>query len=200
MLDEQQIQKLVKERDGLALDKQEREKHIKELEKMLDQASPEAIYSFSTIALSKDGMGATWTVRGRCGENAASFYARVDSVLQSLLKHGWATASKPEMKQAALPPTKTESAPAATVQSTEPPETFKAQSLVATMNEGKIYWKVKGGRYGKFGVTIWGETLAEAGFDVAQLDASKVYDVSAFTAHVWKNEEGKPTKIFKLTK
>ncbi|OGC90209.1 MAG: hypothetical protein A2W25_15505 [candidate division Zixibacteria bacterium RBG_16_53_22] len=180
----------------------EKNKEIAGLTKQLDEHAPEAIYS---ISIGADGRPQA-TIRARPGEPLERFWFRFDTFREQCAARGIGVkAPEPPKPQAApvtsaLPPTKTEGAPAATVQSTEPPETFKAQSLVATMNEGKTYWKIKGGRYGKFGVTIWGETLAEAGFDVAQLDASKVYDVSAFTAHVWKNEEGKPTKIFKLTK
>jgi hypothetical protein len=33
--------------------------------------------------------------------------------------------------------------------------TFQASQLVATVNDSKTYWKVKGGKFTKYGVTIW---------------------------------------------
>ncbi len=81
-------------------------KTIKEMQATIDSiVPPEAVYSFSTNALSHEGLGGMWTIRARVGETAAQFYARVDTVLQSLSKHGWTTPQK---------------APAATVDNTAP--------------------------------------------------------------------------------
>lgn len=178
---------------------------IKDLEKKLAQVpTPEAVYSFSTVALSKDGLSATWTIRARHGEDGKSFYHRVDHFVQYAIGNGWNVPSKivaqqtqlPTQPQANTPPTKSVDAPKAG----DEVETFKAQSMSATVNAGKTYWKVIGGKYSKYGLTIWKEALEEAGFAFDKLDPMTTYDLSAFTAHVWKDETGKATKVFKLTK
>ena len=75
--------------------------------------------------------------------------------------------------------------------------TFPASSLAATITDGKTYWKVKGGRFGKWGVTIWPETLDAAGFGA--LDPIRPYDLSGWTAE-YIEKEGKPDKVVRLYK
>jgi hypothetical protein len=74
---------------------------------------------------------------------------------------------------------------------------FSAETLVANMNDGKVYWKVKGGQYGKYGVTVWPETLAEIGIDVNTLDPKETYNLDGYTAFVML-KDGKPSKVFRL--
>lgn len=63
---------------------------IREREAVIDSiVPPEAVYSFSTTALGKDGMTATWTIRARVGENGQEFFHRADNFLQYAIKHGW---------------------------------------------------------------------------------------------------------------
>lgn len=179
---------------------QETDAKVKDLEKKLAQApTPEAVYSFSTTALSKDGLSGTWTIRARHGEDGKGFYHRVENFIEYAVKNGWSVPSKiqlPAQPQANTQSTNAVSAPKAT----DEVETFNAQTLSATTADGKAYWKIKGGKYSKYGLTIWKEALEDAGFKFDELDPMKTYDVGAFTAHVWKDESGKATKIFKLTK
>ena len=66
---------------------------------------------------------------------------------------------------------------------------FEAESLVGMTSQGKTYWKVKGGKFSKFGVTIWPETLKAAGFDVKGLNPAQTYDLTGFTAYYIINQE-----------
>ena len=75
---------------------------------------------------------------------------------------------------------------------------FDADILEASTNKGKTYWKVKGGRWSKFGVTIWPEAIKDAGF-TDDLDPAKEYDLRGYTATALM-EDGKPKKIVKLAK
>ena len=76
---------------------------------------------------------------------------------------------------------------------------FTAESLTGTMNNGKVYWKVKGGRWAKFGVTVWQEVLEAAGFNFDELDPAQTYDLTGYTATAML-EDGKPKKVIKLVK
>ena len=76
--------------------------------------------------------------------------------------------------------------------------TFMAESLVATVHEGKAYFKCRGGRFSKFGVTIWPEVLEAAG--LKNLDPMKIYDMHGYTAEYVVKEDGKSDKIIRLTK
>lgn len=167
-----------------------------ELTKQLDERSPEAIYS---ITIDKNG-GAMVTVRSRPGESGKRFLERLMAMKNEVEKLGFNTKMPmPEQQmQSATPPPANSTPPAQTAESK--PVTFPAESLTATVNKGKTYWKVSGGMYKKFGVTIWGEVLAEAGFDVEKLDPTKTYDLNGYTAYVYMSDEGKPQKIWKLTK
>lgn len=78
---------------------------------------------------------------------------------------------------------------------------FAADELVGSMDKGKVYWKVKGGKYAKYGVTIWPEALSESGIDPAKLDVSVPYDLrnQKLTAH-YVESEGKPQKVTRLVR
>lgn len=76
-------------------------------------------------------------------------------------------------------------------------QSFTAESLSATVDDGKVYWKVRGGMFKKFGVTVWPETLAAAGFD-ADLSPLKSHDLTGYTAVYVLNEEGKAQKVIQL--
>lgn len=80
---------------------------------------------------------------------------------------------------------------------TGPTQSFTAESLSATVDDGKVYWKVRGGMFKKFGVTVWPETLAAAGFD-ADLSPLKSHDLTGYTAVYVLNEEGKAQKVIQL--
>jgi len=78
-------------------------------------------------------------------------------------------------------------------------EMFEAEQLVANMSSGKTYWKVKGGKYGKFGVAVWPEVLDAAGLASDKLDPSQVYDLAGYKAFT-VSSEGKPQKVTRLEK
>ena len=80
---------------------------------------------------------------------------------------------------------------------TQTTHTFPAGTLSATITDGKTYWKVKGGRFGKWGVTIWPEILDAAGFDA--LDPGTPYNLSGWTAE-YVEKDGKPDKVVRLYK
>lgn len=77
--------------------------------------------------------------------------------------------------------------------------TFPAETLVANVHNGKTYWKVQGGQFSKYGVTIWPEVMAAAGLDPDQLDAMQTYDLTGRTATYCVTEEGNPQKVTALS-
>lgn len=81
-----------------------------------------------------------------------------------------------------------------------PPLTFEAKLLTATVNDGKAYWKIKGGRFEKFGVTVWPETLEKAGFFVNELNVMESYNLTGWTATYTTKDGDKPDKVVGLTK
>lgn len=78
--------------------------------------------------------------------------------------------------------------------------TFKAEKLVATITDGKTYWKVKGGKFAQYGVTIWPEVIAAAGWDVDALKPTESYNLTGYVASYALNEKGKPSKVTELVK
>ena len=76
---------------------------------------------------------------------------------------------------------------------------FDAVSMAATVESGKEpRWKVKGGKYMEWGVTIWPEVLEAAG--MKDLDPSQVYNLEGYTAYYEPNEKGNPKKVVNLAK
>ena len=91
-------------------------------------------------------------------------------------------------------------------QSTVPAQTAPAQDnvfdtefLVVTISNSKKYFKVKGGPWSKYGVTIWDEVLVSAGIPVGKLEA-KEYDLKGYKATIVRKADGKPEKVVKLDK
>lgn len=76
--------------------------------------------------------------------------------------------------------------------------TFAAESLTATVDDGKAYWKVRGGQFQKFGVAIYPEVLEAAGLDVDNLNPLKPVDLEGYTAVYSVKENGKPQKVVRL--
>lgn len=74
--------------------------------------------------------------------------------------------------------------------------TFKAENLVKSTEGDKTYYKVKGGKFAQYGVTIWPEALAEAGFDLDTLTG--VTPLTGYMAHYILNDKGKPAKVVGL--
>jgi hypothetical protein len=65
--------------------------------------------------------------------------------------------------------------------------------------EPKQFFKIKGGMYKKFGITIWPEVLIAAGIPVAKLVAQD-YNLPGYRATFVLNDKGKPSKVTILEK
>ena len=75
--------------------------------------------------------------------------------------------------------------------------TLAVESLVATVNQGKTYWKCRGGQFSKFGITVWPEVLEAA--NIKNLDSLKIYAMNGWHAE-YILKDGKAEKVTKLTK
>ena len=81
---------------------------------------------------------------------------------------------------------------------------FEAETLIANVNNGKTYWKVQGGQFSKFGVTIWPEVIQAAVksgvlWDIeGDLDPMQTYPINGVIAHYELNDKGKPNKVTAL--
>ena len=76
---------------------------------------------------------------------------------------------------------------------------FAAETMEATVTAGKQpLWKVKGGKYTEYGVTIWPEVLEAAG--LAEQDPLQVISLVGYTAYYELNENGNPKKVVNLAK
>lgn len=75
---------------------------------------------------------------------------------------------------------------------------FDAAELRGRWENGKKYWKVCGHPFMQYGVIIWDEVLAEAGFAVDQLDPQQVYNLTGYRAHYMEKTPGSPHKVTRL--
>ena len=82
-------------------------------------------------------------------------------------------------------------------------QSFMAEKLVASMTDGKTYWKIKGGIYQRYGVTVWPEVLQaaqQAGLYLSdgELNPAQEYPLGGWIAHFVINEKGQPQKVTQL--
>lgn len=77
-------------------------------------------------------------------------------------------------------------------------QSFIAQNLSTTFDEGKQYFKVRGAQFSKFGVAIYPEMLQAAGIEPDSVDPREPLDLAGWTAFYVLNENGKPRKVTKL--
>lgn len=76
--------------------------------------------------------------------------------------------------------------------------TFAVDAITATVDNGKAYWRVKGGEFQKWGVIVYPEVLEAAG--LADLNPLKPFSEPGWVAHYSLKENGKPKKVIRLEK
>lgn len=74
---------------------------------------------------------------------------------------------------------------------------FEGGCIEVEVKGGKRYYKLKGGRFAKYGVRIWPETLADAGIDHSQLENGD-NPITPRKAKISIGRDGKPEKVIKL--
>jgi len=155
--------------------------------------STEAPRSVNFYGVTKMGWNCQFTIRSVDNDTLLSDMGDLIKKLEALGVTPKQVGKQPDtpVSQNTPPPTKQEAAVY---------DTFDAEELVGSMNKGNTYWKVKGGKFSKYGVTIWPEVLAEAGFNVDALDPAQVYSLDGYEAMYITKEDGKPDKVVKLEK
>jgi hypothetical protein len=93
----------------------------------------------------------------------------------------------------------TAAAAAGTTTANTNPLTFETEHLVCEIRNDKQYFKIKGGMFRAYGVTVWPEVLTQAGIPVAKLEG-KEYSIPGYVAEYVLNDKGKPSKVVKLEK
>jgi hypothetical protein len=76
---------------------------------------------------------------------------------------------------------------------------FVTEAISVSVNNEKKFFKVKGGKYSKFGVTVWPEVLHAVGMNVENAEA-KEYPFPGYKATFVMNDKGKPSKVITLEK
>lgn len=156
----------------------------------------EAPSSINFKGKTSKGWETQWTLRD---ESEAMLLERFRTFASILLENG----IEPTGKTTATNGTSPNGAPpafTAPVTDTNEQLSFKADELVGSTNNGKIYWRVKGNPFTQYGVVIWGEILDEAGFNSEALDPQQTYDLTGYTATYVRNEKGNPKKVVRLIK
>jgi len=167
---------------------------------------------FSVTFRMTDGYGCDVQVTMRDGvtkEIVKQVFEARKEFVELAVGHGWqfTAASKPAPQAA---PASNGQPPAAQPQAAPPPgavagggfasaasDVFDAETLVGSITEGKPTWKVKGGRFSQWGVTIYPEAIAAAGLGV---EPGKTYSLAGWRAHYVMKPDGKPQKVTQLEK
>lgn len=174
---------------------------------------PEVPVSVNFYCVDQAGFNYQWTLRDT---DEMALVKRVAAFKDWLLKHGVVPKQvgqqpqgQQQQSQAAansLPPVKGEKSERA-AQLTPPAATnggnrlsFQAESMVGSVQDGQQYWKVKGGKFSKYGVTVWPEVLEAAGFDIDALNIGQRYNLQGYVAYYQMNSENKPHKVTELVR
>lgn len=79
----------------------------------------------------------------------------------------------------------------------EQTETFFGDSVVSEAKDGKVYHKIVGGKYTKFGVRVWPETLKDAGIDTDELTPDEPFMLKRDVTIIMDGE--KPVKVISIS-
>jgi len=164
--------------------------------------SGDAPASMNFFGITKAGWNVQFTLRDIDEDALMIRFARFVGILEK-----YQVTPKPvgQQPQASLPqpsapqtPANAPNTPPTAAQAQASTESFDAAILCGSINGSKTYWKVKGGRFSKFGVAVWPEVLKSAGYDTDALDPRQEYNIQGFVAHYITDEEGKATKVTRL--
>jgi len=78
-----------------------------------------------------------------------------------------------------------------------PATSFAVSEISATVADGKVYWRVKGGEFQKWGVIVYSEVLDAAGL-TERMNPLKPFTEAGWVAHYTLKENGKPKKVTRL--
>lgn len=79
------------------------------------------------------------------------------------------------------------------------PKSFQATRIRSSYDKGKLYFKVEGveGKFPKFPVTVWPETLETMGIDYENIDPKDGHPIEALAYYI-VNEKGNPQKVIRF--
>lgn len=164
----------------------------------------EAGFSLNWSMLDLSGNPVQVTMRGASAADWKTVFFQRRDFLAEALHGGWDYPAKPQkpapqQAQTSKPaPAKPAAKPAAPVANGNG-LTFAAEMLTVSINSGKTYYKVSGGKFKKFGVTVWPETLEAAGIDPNGIPNEGI-DLTGYTAHYVTKDDGSgnPQKVVQL--
>ena len=139
------------------------------------------------------------TIRADPGEGASSFRFRLKAFLKSLTEDGWCpeASARPTNGKEATQTAAPENTP---LESQGEIKEFAAEYMDCTISKGREIWKVHGGPFKKYGVTVWPEVWRELGWDVKAINANGVpqtYRLDGYVAQ-YLEVDAKPKKVTRL--
>jgi len=169
----------------------------------------EAPASLNFFGITKAGWNVQFTLRDNDEDALMTRFARFVGILAQYQVQPKAVGQQP-IQISGSPQPSAPQPPASNPPATPPPSTtqaasnsalsFHADTLAATLADGKTYWKIKGGRFSKWGINVWPEVLKSAGYDTDTLDVRQPVNMQGWTAYYTEDENGKPTKVTQLVR
>ena len=166
----------------------------------------EAPASLNFFGITKAGWNVQFTLRDNDEDALMTRFARFVGILAQYQVQPKAVGQQPAApSQPSAPPP-----PAGNPPATPPPAatqaqntsglSFQCETLSATVDGPKTYWKIKGGRFSKFGINVWPEVLKPAGYDTDAMDVRQPVNMQGWTAYYAVDEKEKPTKVTQLVR
>ncbi len=152
----------------------------------------------SFIDISVDGETVRFQVTNRYGATPEKIVKTVEAQVEAWKK---LRALAPKPVQVAPAPEPTRVAIDDNGKEQFPIKFFIAEKLSFTNQDGKIYWKVKGGSFSQWGVTVWPETLKACGLNIEE--GQPLPDINGWTVEYVEYEKDgkiKPQKVMRLLK
>ena len=158
----------------------------------------EAGFSETIKLVNADGAERMLTFRGEKAEDWKAVESTMRECVAEAQKTGWAMPvlkKAPTTQSATTQPAPTTTpAPQSNSQVVTNGNTFHATKLkIAFSEDGKKKGKMYGGKFEKFGVTLWPEIATTLGFDIDQMSAGE-YQIDMVVAYAM-NDKGQPSKI-----
>lgn len=153
----------------------------------------EAGFSLSLKVVNDKGAEQLLTFRGEHATDWPAVQSSARECVIEMMKTGW---HLPELR--ALPaqqkPDSKPAAATATATNGNGENTFRATKLKVEFSpDGKKKGKLFGGKFEKFGVTVWPEVLSTFGFDIDQMQPGE-YQFDAVVTYAL-NDKNQPSKV-----